>query len=336
MSATEPEAEESSPGQALATAINQTGLSQTVKSKFQQLILRLIAGGPGYEFYKKARERLDEVEGRSRISNIVADELGRQALLDPEFMERAKARFLGDMAQKQENLEAVAAKAEAKVDQMPDAESEDRDPSDDWMNTFTREAELASSDELRERLANILAGEARKPGTFSRSTVRYIAEAEKQVLESFQSLLPHRVGDAILRDDDWNVGEQFTKTIDLEAEGLLTGSQGFTHRKIRLDVNGIGFLIGQKASLTVRGQPGTEHQVSILLLTRIGQEVASLLPATNEVASLTRAASLLKDKPGFEEIWWGPHTQLSDGQYQVHQAFLIWKRENEAAVAEAQ
>lgn len=328
MSTTEPEAEESSPGQALATAINQTGLSQTVKSRFQQLILRLIAGGPGYEYYKKARERLDEVEGRSRISNIVADELGRQALLDPEFMGRAKARFLGEMAQKQENLEAVAAKAEAKVEDMPDAEKEDRDPSDDWMNTFTREAELASSDELRERLASVLAGEARKPGTYSRSSVRLIAELEKDVLESFQRLLTHRVGDAIVREDEWNSGAWFASAVELEAEGFLTGSQGFTHRKIIIGENGIGFMIGQKASLTIIGKPGAVHEVSILLLTRVGQEVASLLAPTNEFASITRAGSLLKGKDGIDQIWFGPHTKLGENQYHVLRTLLIWDREH--------
>jgi hypothetical protein len=322
------------PGTALADALGQSGIADTIKGKVQRLALRLVAGGPGYEYYQKARSRLDIIEGRSRISNIVADELGRQALLDPEFMERAKARFLGDMAEKQENIEAVAAKAQEKIDVMPDAGAKADvnapEPSQDWLNTFTREAELASSDELRERLAAILAGEARKPGTFSRSTVRFVAEADKQLLEEFQRALEFSVGDAIFREDSWNQGEWFSRGVMLESAGLITGSAGFTNRIVKIDANGNGFVIGNQYALVIKGSAGIEKQLSIFLLTRVGLEVAALLTRPNEFTALQRVSTLI-EKSSLTQLSLGPHQPLPDGRFNIQNAFVVWDKDQAQA-----
>lgn len=326
---------EFAPGKALVESLDRTGLPQTVKGKVQKLILRLVAGGPGYNYYQKARERLDVVEGRSRISNIVADEIGRQALLDPEFMERAKARFLGDMAAKQENVEAVAAEAQAKVDAMPEAEqqsaSDALEPSQDWLNAFTREAELASSDELRERLASILAGEARKPGTFSRSTIRLVAEFEKDILESFQSILPRRIGDAIFRDESWTQGEFFQKGVTLEDVGLISGSGGFTSRFIVCDENGNGFLLGDVWAMVISADAGTKKQVPVWMLTRAGREIASLLPASDERETLRLVANKL-GKDGLKQIYLGPMVPRDEGIFVVRDE-IVWDKNADAAAA---
>ena len=102
---------------------------------------------------------------------------------------------------------------------------------------------------------------------------------------------------------------------------------------MRINTDGNGFLIGQNASLTVKGRPEANHQLSIYLLTRVGTEVASLLEPTDEIASLRRAASFLKDKDGFDEIWLGGHTKLDNQQFHVTQAFLLWSREHDAVKA---
>lgn len=330
------EAAESPPGQGLIEALNQTGLPQTVKGKFQRLILRLIMGGPGFEYYAKAREKLDEVEGRSRINAIVADEIGRQALMDPEFMERAKARLLGDMVQRQENVEAVAARAKAKMDAMPEgeatAEASGPEPSQDWVNSFTREAELASSDELRERLAEVLAGEARKPGTYSRATVRFIAEAERDTLDAFGKALQHRVSDAIIRDPkEWNSGAWFNIGTILEAEGLISGATGFTHKTMTLDDNGNGFFIGDRAGLVCKGPVGITLNISVWLLTRLGSQVATLMTATDEFAALARLSAFI-DKSQLTSIVSGPVLRLPTfpkGGIQIPTVFVLWDAEAE-------
>lgn len=315
------------PGKAIVSAINQTGLPTTVRGKVQRVILRMVAGVVGPERFEKVRENVSTIEGRSRVDALVAEEVARQAIADPAYMERAKARFLGEIARKQENIEAVASKAQARADAAPDADSESAnphvEPTEDWMNAFIREAENASSDELRDRLAAVLAGEARKPGAYSRSTVRLIAELDREVLVAFQEVLENRVGNAIIREPSGHEGPHFVRAVMLEDAGLISGSSGFTHRKMLFDANGNAFFVGENFGLVANGE-ATEKQVSIWLLTRAGEEVASLLPQNDERKALRKVAEAL-DKSGIKKIFIGRKIQIAGDQLLFPEDEVLWQ-----------
>ena len=315
------------PGSALISAANATGVPTTIKGKVQRAIFRLIVGAIGPDSIEKVRANVSTVEGRSRIDAMVAEEIGRQAIADPVFMERAKARFLGELAQKQENVEAVAFKAQAKINEAADADDAAPDPAveptQDWMNAFTREAENASSDELRDRLAAVLAGEARTPGTFSRSTVRFIAELERDVLVEFQELLFHRVGNDILTEPSWNTGVQFARGVLLQDAGLISDSGGFLQRRLKFNADGNVFLTGNNYALVANGS-GDDLAVSIWPLSRIGREVASLLPDNDEREPLRRIATNLK-KANLQELFIGRIKPLESGQIFVQREEVLWK-----------
>lgn len=57
---------------------------------------------------------------------------------------------------------------------------------DDWLDYFEREAEMASSDDLRLAFGKILAGECRRPGSFSKSTLRVLSQLSQETANSFQ------------------------------------------------------------------------------------------------------------------------------------------------------
>lgn len=320
------EEKEEGPATAIVSALS-AGLPSTVKGRVQKAILRLIVGSIKLDYIEQVRENVSTLEGRNRIDAMVADEIGRQALADPAFMARAKARFLGEMARKQENIEAIAVIAQAKVDAAPDADTVATDPasepSQDWMNAFTREAEGATSEALRERLAAVLAGEARKPGSFSRSTVRLIAELEQEILQGFQQVLIDRAGDAIVRDETWNKGVMFEIGVMLEDAGLISGAAGFTHRVVHIGDNRTGIFLGEKASLVITGEPGAEKEMPIWPLTRVGKQVASLLPETDERAALRKVATAI-DKTQLERITMGPNLPAPPGQFSVSQQEILW------------
>lgn len=326
----------SGPGSALVEAVNATGAPATIKARVQKAILRLILGSVHPDKIERLRSNASTVEGRSRIDAMVAEEIGRQAIADPVFMERAKARFLNDLAQKQENIEAVAAKAESKLSDASDAEAivapEHPEPSSDWMHVFSRVAESASSEELRDRLASVLAGEARKPGSFSRATVRLIAELERELLETFQNVLEHKVDDAIIRANGWNEGDWFSKAVTLEDAGLISGSSGFTQRTIKLDDRGIGFFLGERHSLVVEGDVGTRKEVGIWLLTQTGREVARLLPFYDERPSLRRIGVDLS-KSQLTRIYLGRTSRHLDGQFRVQMDEVLWTNNADQVVS---
>ena len=150
------------------------------REKMKRVAAQLLVGTEwGKDYYLKARDTIDEAEGRSKVNTMLAEAVGQQAISDPAQIERAKARFLGNLYRKQENLEAVIAKTAEHIKDAPDAADATKSdnisemPLDsDFAAAFSREAEVATSEQLRDRLARLLAGEMKTPGTYSRSTLR--------------------------------------------------------------------------------------------------------------------------------------------------------------------
>ena len=314
-------------GSDLVAAIDATGVPATIKGKVQRALLRFIAGGVGYEAWREIRENLDTIEGRSRVNMMLAEHVGRQAIADPEIVERAKARFLGDLGRKQENVEAVALLAYNMAAAAPDAEEavaeNAPEPSQDWMNAFTREAENASSDDLRQRLAGVLAGEARKPGTFSRSTVRFISDVDKEILEAFQEALRLRmIPDAVLIEESWKLGDWFARGSMLEHAGLISGVSGTTFKYWKLNDAGNAILPCDKLALMIMGPPAHEIRAYCWLLTKLGMEVASLLPSADEMTATQHTANALP-KGGLDSVWIGRLVRKADGQIEGAQQIMV-------------
>lgn len=318
----------------IATIIDNTGLPDTIKGRAKRFILRWIAGSIAHPYVRQIRENLDEIEGRSRVNMMLAEEVGRLAVADPVIVERAKARFLGNMLQQQDNVENVARIAQEKLDTMTEEEISDsagmEEPGIDWMNAFTRQAENATSDELRERLASILAGEIRKPGTFSRSTLRIIAEMDQETLLEFRETIQNRVGHYVIREQDWNSGKGFDRGVMLEDAGLISGSSGLTNLTIRTDENGVGVFTGKTHGIAVIGTPRIEKHVGVWLITRAGLEVASLLPDPDEMAGLRRVADML-DRNQISKIVIG-RAIISDNRISVAHDEVPWTLPNTADI----
>ena len=141
----------------------------------------------------------------------------------------------------------------------------------------------------------------------------------------------HRLGDAIVRDPQvWNQGEWFERGRMLESDGLIAGHEGFASRMIVLDGKGNGFFLGQRLGLVAQGTPNSSRPVSVWTLTRLGQQVASLLPPTDELAAATRLAALLP-KDGLERLSAGPWVAEEGGRYTVSPSDELWTRSGGAA-----
>ena len=68
---------------------------------------------------------------------------------------------------------------------IPDAT--DNPYEDDWLNTFESEACQKSSEEMQERFARILAGEIKRPGTFSIRTIKLLGEIDSDIASIFRT-----------------------------------------------------------------------------------------------------------------------------------------------------
>jgi hypothetical protein len=97
---------------------------------------------------------------------------------------RAFHRFLKEEARNQKNIEAITRKA------LPELE-DTADPArieDDWITNFFEKSRIVSDAEMQRLWANILAGEANKPGSFAPYTLRVVKDLTQADAKLFARL----------------------------------------------------------------------------------------------------------------------------------------------------
>lgn len=293
-----------SAGTDVLSVINTTGLPSSLRAKAQRLLLQLIGGTVAAPLVSEAREQLDTFAGRSRVNMLLADEVARQAITDPETMERAKARFLGSQFQKQENLEAVAsATAEDLAGSSESSEAgSEADIDEDWMNLFVRHAEDASSERLRRLFGKVLAGEIRNPGSFSPAALRTFAELDQETAQDFSMISSLVIGDFVFKSEAWSEGSSFELAIRLEDAGLLTGVTGLLSKTLTINSTSSASLAGKDFGLSFFGHVGTNIQFPCLLLTRVARQLLDVVQTTRDENEQLRLISNKVSKAGLTKI----------------------------------
>jgi hypothetical protein len=220
-----------------------------------------------------------------RASGKVAAEFVEQ---NPEAAKAILEDKFDDFRRARENKEAVVLEARKALEEEPVAQpgagqsekSEAETPiDDDWLNFFARYAELASSEKMRLLWGRILAGEIRKPGQFSLTTLRIASELDLRTAAMFQRYVRCRFGDGYLSDNLRS--SNFREMKDLEDVGLVTGMDGM----------GINVTLGRTGDSRAAIQVGNkmllfdapaDYRLGVIPLTRAGREIASFLPFDEE------------------------------------------------------
>jgi hypothetical protein len=83
---------------------------------------------------------------------------------------------------------------------------------DDWLNLFARLAEDKSSEELKHLFGKILAGEIRRPGSFSLRTIQLMATVSKQEAEEIADFLSYALRGVVV---PFTADEKDKPTLDL-------------------------------------------------------------------------------------------------------------------------
>ncbi|MFB1077635.1 hypothetical protein C5F63_10955 [Photobacterium damselae subsp. damselae] len=97
---------------------------------------------------------------------------------------RAMHRFIEEEANRQENMEEITKKSIPHLDET----SNPANMEDDWLTNFFDKSRIVSDEEMQTIWANVLAGEANTPGSFSRRTVNLLSDLDKRDAELFQTL----------------------------------------------------------------------------------------------------------------------------------------------------
>lgn len=262
------------------------------------------------------------------VEKAIAKSVVAQVGADEEIATRAANTLIRKAYRQQTNREKVAAEA---LEQLTDPEQHVADegpsaePDDDWLNTFERYAEDASSERMQNLWGRVLAGEIRRPGRFSLRTLRFLSEFSQIDAMDFAEFCKNALGSVaprvLVREND---EADITRLIYLEANGLIQGASGLgLHRSLKFDENGWAMMGDGKHALVFRGVPGSTVKLPVVVLTPLGQELMSLLPERDVFGAAKRVAEALKC-PELDDAYFA---FISDGKVQLNEMTVIWQKE---------
>jgi Protein of unknown function (DUF2806) len=157
------------------------------------------------------------------------------------------------------NKEAVARSAIEELRNDPGAADASSEIEDDWLNLFARLAEDKSSEELQVLFGRILAGEIRRPGSFSLRTLQLMALISRQDATDIITFLSYVIGGGVVpfRDDESMPGGPFDR-------GPSTNSLPTTSLRLAMEEFGIALSASptEVVSHTVEVDPMSQEHLS--------------------------------------------------------------------------
>ena len=145
---------------------------------------------------RRSAEKRAESEARIKIIGENAAQIAGQMNVPPEYAQRAGNKFAEKIIREQVNLDKISAatinelnkaESDSSTDQTADS-GEEKTVNDDWLNSFEEEARQKSGEEMQLLFGRILAGEIRKPGTYSIRTVKILSQLDQNVAILFKRL----------------------------------------------------------------------------------------------------------------------------------------------------
>ena len=162
---------------------------------FNQLCTAAIEWPVAY-FEGKAAEERAKSEGRIKIREEITAQIVQQVKVPQEYARRAGNKFAEKIIREQINLDKISAIAADELNKAESASStnqgadsgEEKTINDDFLNSFEEEARQKSTEEMQLLFGRILAGEIRKPESYSIRTVKILGQLDQNAAILFKKL----------------------------------------------------------------------------------------------------------------------------------------------------
>ncbi len=257
-----------------------------IKSRFLSATDRLLGGAadiPAAYFEnisKKMRTKGDvevkmiEAEGKAAIEKL-AD--------DPDFGIVIAGEYTKSEIRKIENKKKIVEASIGYINDGNDDNSSEETAEnldEDWLNYFEGYAEKASSERMQGLWARVLAGEVRKPTTFSLTTLRFISELDQEIAEKFQKNTRLAFREGMIVTSDGLSGSKLEDYSFLQEAGLFKYVDGRIQHVDKPDDDGKTIMANGSYALVM--EVTKDLAVTIVSLTRTGMEILSILPPNDE------------------------------------------------------
>lgn len=238
-----------------------------------ETLKRMLAGPFGWNLKKQNLLENNEAEGETPTEGQPL------TVVDKELSERAAQRLVASEVNKQKNMEDVILRADEMLQKEPKVESTSEESDQGWVEDCLDGAGKAYNDELKDYWAKLLAGEIKKPGSYSKRTVAFMKSLSQKDAERIRNMCQYVMysekNDAsILQYDE----EMYSfDEIRFLMELRLLDSQSFIVKKYKFDKGEghMGFYHGDAGFIIKVKKPN--YDLPVYTFTELGLEVLSII-----------------------------------------------------------
>lgn len=225
-------------------------------------------------------KRIAKARAEARVIEAETD------IIVTDLHRRALRRFLEEEAKQQENMEEILRSAVPHLENGADPNRME----DDWITNFFDKSRIISDKDMQDLWAQVLAGEANSPGTYSKRTINLLGDMDKRDAELFMALC--RFSWSILGDfyplvfdhNDYiykHNGVNFTTLTHLDRIGLIRYETiaGFVRQGLPKIIS-VSYY-GKSLTLMIDRKNGNkELEVGSVLLSQAGNELSRVCHAS--------------------------------------------------------
>lgn len=224
--------------------------------------------------------------------------------------EKVAQYVLARNIQKVENVEEIVSKAKQQFtadEQVPEEPVEQ-----DWMNRFLNIAEEISDKDMQDIWGRILAGEIKKPKSYSLRTLEVMRNMSKDEAMSLMKASTFQVALDLVSTEPFALG--LMEQISLEDIGVVCGDE--LVRTFIIPTSGtISFELNRKARINVYAPAGIKIKFKGLKLTKAGQEIFTLIQEHDYDKFYTNLSNAIK-KSGATKVTINEINSWNGSQYE--------------------
>lgn len=228
-----------------------------------------------------------EAKAQSVLAKKKAESDAEVEILRMQGEEKVAQYVLARNTQKIENVGEIFAKAEQQFS--PDEEVSNEPVNKDWMTRFLDIAETISDDEMRDLWARVLAGEVKRPTTYSLRTLDVLRNITKTEAELIVKSSNYIVGNSICTED-------FALTLDeqllLDDMGIIYGEQLYT--SLISSTGKMQFPLNRQMLLWIYAPVNLHMSIKCHKLTKAGRDILNLIQENDYVDFAINLAQHLK------------------------------------------
>lgn len=286
-----------------------------IDGKPLEKLIEVVSNGIGTLYRPRAMRKEADASayGIKVIEKAKAEALAENKIIEADNLDRLNERLIAKEIRRQNNLDDVVEIATTKL-QEEDSVT-DGPINNDWSVRFFNIVQDVSDDEMKKLWGRILAGEVKKPKSFSLRTLellRNITKEEADLFVTISSYILEQGGDYFIYKDSngclKNHGISYSDIAKLTEIGLIQ-SGAFTQKEFTTNEPGeqkMG-IIYQNLVVIMTLQSGSPSvSIPVYILTHPGKELLSLLQPNINTEYLNDLATFIKNKNAAATVQYGP------------------------------